>query len=106
MNKELVNKAITSNNIEWRKHSLERMLQRGISCQNVKDVLLKGEIIEHYKNDKPFESALFYKKIDKPLHVVASLDKNEIKIYVITAYIPDNSHFLEDLKTRKSNEKQ
>ena len=66
--------------------------------------MLKGEIIEQYKDDKPFESALFFYTIDKPIYVVASLDRTEIKIYIITAYIPDNNHFLEDFKTRKSHE--
>jgi len=37
---------------------------------------------------------------------VASLDKIEVKIYTITAYIPDNKHFLKDFKTRINNEKQ
>ena len=104
MDRDIIQKAVESNNIEWRKHSLERMLQRGISRSDVKETLLKGEIIEHYKNDKPFESALFYYKMDKPLHVVASLDKEEVKVYVITAYIPDSKHFLNDFKTRISNE--
>ncbi len=105
MNRKLIHKAIASNNIEWRKHSLERMLQRGISRQDVIKVLLKGELIEHYKDDKPFESALFFYELNNPIHVVASLDKTEIKIYVITAYIPDNNYFLEDFKTRRSDAK-
>ena len=106
MDRALIQKAIEVNKIEWRKHSLERMLQRGISRMDVKETLLKGELIEYYKNDKPFESGLFFYKADKPLHVVASLDKIEVKIYVITAYIPDNKHFLKDFKTRINNEKQ
>ena len=106
MNRALIRKAIEDNNIEWRKHSLERMLQRGISRKKVKETLLKGELIEHYKNDKPFKSGLFFYETDKPLHVVASLDEIEVKVYVITAYIPDNKHFLKDFKTRINYEKR
>ncbi len=106
MNRKLIQKAIEANNIEWRKHSLERMLQRGISRRSVKEALLKGELIEYYENDKPFESGLFFYKANKPLHVVASLDTIEVKVYVITAYIPDSKHFLKDFKTRINNEKQ
>jgi hypothetical protein len=35
--------AIENGNIEWLKHSLERMFERGISRDSVKEVLLSGE---------------------------------------------------------------
>lgn len=106
MNKlDLIN-ALKVGNIEWRRHALERMLQRNISRSDVKETLKYGEIIEYYKMDKPFESALFFYHKEKVLHVVASFDKINKIIYIITAYIPDTKHFLEDLKTRRNNEKK
>ena len=104
MDKKKIENALKFGKIEWRKHALERMLERGISRKEVKTVLEQGEIIENYKNDTPFESALFFYIDKKPIHVVASLDESTMTIYVITAYIPDTTHFNKDLKTRKRDE--
>ena len=87
--------------VEWRKHALERMLQRNISRYEVKDALLYGEIIEVYKDDKPYESALYLHMKSSPLHVVASFDSINRVVYVITAYRPDEVHFENDFKTRR-----
>jgi len=35
---------------------------------------------------------------------VASLDEENMTVYIITAYLPDSVHFNEDLKTRRENE--
>lgn len=69
---------------------LERMMERGISRDTVKEVLLKGEIIENYLDDKPYPSALFlgWAK-NQPFHVVAVLDSLTGWCFVITAYKPD-----------------
>ena len=101
MNKEKIIKALNTGIINWRKHALERMLERGITRLEVKTVLKKGEIIETYETDIPFESALFFYIDKKPIHVVASLDENSNTIHVITAYIPNNIYFYNDLKTRR-----
>jgi len=37
----------------------------------------------------------------KPLHVVAALDMKTKWCYIITAYWPDSTHFIEDYKTRR-----
>jgi len=101
MNKAKLCDAVNSGMIEWRKHALERMLQRNITRHEVKEALLFGETIEVYKDDKPFVSALFLHIDTKPLHVVASLDENTNVAYVITAYRPDNQNFENDFKTRR-----
>ena len=101
MDKAKIIKALKKGRIEWRKHALERMFERNISRAEVKEVLQKGDIIEHYETDTPFESALFFYTDTKALHVVASLDKATQTIYIITAYEPNLTHFKEDLKTRR-----
>lgn len=45
-NLEAIRFAIRRGRIEWQSHALERMAQRGILRAEVKEVLLKGEIIE------------------------------------------------------------
>jgi len=101
-NKLLV--ALNNSNIEWRKHALERMLTRGITRAEVKSALMYGEIIEEYKDDKPYESALFFYVNNKPLNVVVGFDIGNMMLYVITAYIPDKEHFNDDFKTRRRND--
>jgi len=47
MNRDLLQNAVKKGYIEWQRHALERMMERGISRETVKEVLLKGEIIEN-----------------------------------------------------------
>ena len=101
MDKEKIIKALEVGTIEWRRHALERMLERDISRAEVKMTLKNGEIIENYETDVPFESALFFYVDSKPIHVVASLDEATNTIYIITAYVPSTTHFNTDLKTRR-----
>ncbi|MEK7264454.1 MAG: DUF4258 domain-containing protein [Bacteroidota bacterium] len=102
MNRIVFEKAISSQNIEWRKHALQRMFERGISREDVKDILRNGEIIEEYFDDKPFPSMLIFKFINnRPLHIVASLNESESQIFIITAYEPTVEKFESDFKTRR-----
>ena len=98
MNKDKIIEALDVGTVEWRRHALERMLERDISRLEVKITLQNGET---YETDVPFESALFFYVDSKPVHVVASLDEDTKTIYIITAYIPSSTHFCEDLKTRR-----
>jgi len=87
--------------IEWRSHALKRMLQRGITQEEVKTAIQQGEIIEEYPKDRPFESVLIFHQNSRVIHVVVSLDKINQIMYIITAYIPDTIHFENNLKTRR-----
>ncbi|MDP8206697.1 MAG: DUF4258 domain-containing protein [Candidatus Electryonea clarkiae] len=94
--------AIKEKRVSWQKHALQRMLERNIHRLEIMDVIKNGEVIEHYPEDRPFPSALFFKSVEeKPLHVVASFDEIDKLIYIITVYIPDSRRFEEDFKTRK-----
>jgi len=65
-------------------------------------VLLNGERIRDYTEDRPFPSALFLGYISgKPLHVVAACDEIENEAFVITAYEPSLDVFESDYRTRK-----
>ncbi|MCK5535592.1 MAG: DUF4258 domain-containing protein [Bacteroidales bacterium] len=103
MNRDKLRNTLDGGIVEWRKHALERMLQRNITRNEVKEALSFGEVIEIYKDDKPFESALFLHINIKPLHVVASLDEEQSIVYIITAYRPDNENFENDFKTRRKD---
>jgi len=102
MNVEKLKKAINEENIEWRKHVFQRMLERNITRENVKEVVTKGELIEDYKSDKPFPSALFFKVVNnRPIHVVIAFDEKQNKSHIITTYEPTLDIFESDYKTRK-----
>jgi len=86
--------------ILWRKHALERMLERGTSRAEVFEVLVRGEMIEQYEADRPFPSALLGVSAEPPLHVVVALDEAGGAIHISTAYRPDAAHFASDHRTR------
>jgi len=95
--------AIREKRIEWRKHSLQRLAERGIHQKDVLEVILSGELIEDYPDDNPYPSALFLAFImDRPLHVVAAYDGTDHRAYIITAYQPSLEFFEEDYKTRRA----
>lgn len=94
--------ALENGFIEWQRHALERMMERGISRESVKEILKKGEIIEDYPDDKPYPSALFLGWVrGEPLHAVAAFDSLTGWCFIITAYKPDLEHFESDYKTRR-----
>jgi hypothetical protein len=104
MDREGLKRAIESDSIEWQRHALERMMERGISREIVKKVLLSGEIIEDYPNDKPYPSALLLGWVEgEPFHVVTALDSESGCCFIITAYKPDLEHFEPDYKTRRQH---
>ena len=93
---------IRQGRIEWSAHALKRMLEKGISRASIKHIVCTGEMIENYSDDKPFPSGLFYSIWqNQPLHAVITYDLTNQKMFLITAYCPNEEHFETTLKTRK-----
>ena len=66
------------------------MYARKIMSVNVKRCLIEGEIIEEYRDDKPYPSFLIYAKLDqKYLHVVCAVAEEQL--FIIITYYPDES---------------
>lgn len=102
MNLDALRRAVHDERIDWRKHSLSRLTERGITQSQALDVLLTGEPIESYEDDKPYPSALFLGfPSGVPLHVVAAFDEAHRIVYIITVYEPTLEHFEEDFRTRR-----
>ena len=99
---DIVHSALRSARVIWRKHALERMLGRGVSRDEVREVLLRGAQIEDYPDDFPFPSGLFLGTVaDRSLHVVAGLDSKNKTVYIISVYEPDSDHFESNGRTRR-----
>ena len=93
--------AADSKNIHLTLHVLDRFKERGIAFEDIRNVLLHGEITEQYPNDYPFPSCLELGATvyGKALHVCCGVGDN--KIWLITAYYPSENEWESDLKTRK-----
>ena len=83
------------------KHARQRLVERGISIDDVQNAIRTGELIKQYEDDKPFPSCLLLGQTEQKvkIHVVVSTD-NEF-LYIITAYHPNEKEWESDLKTRK-----
>ena len=79
-----------------------KLAERGIPQESVREVLLRGERIREYADDKPFPSALFPGYVSgKPLHVVAACDERSGQVFIITAYEPSLVFFEPDYRTKR-----
>ena len=88
--------------IVYRVHATLRMAERGISRAHVEEVIVKGETIENYPDDKPYPSRLLLATIlRRPLHVVAAWNELDREWIVITVYRPDPAEWDTDFKRRK-----
>lgn len=101
MNIDDIKKLINEQKIIWRDHILIRMQQRGIKIKDVIECITSGEIVECYLDDYPYPSCLILGYTNKRtgMHVVCAAGQN--KIWMITAYYPDENEWYEDLKTRR-----
>jgi hypothetical protein len=86
----------------FRVHALQRMFERGISVDDVRQVLAIGETIEDYPEDTPFPSRLVLGwRESRPLHVVFADNRLEQEIIVVTVYEPDPARWDPDFRRRQ-----
>lgn len=96
-----IQKICASGKIKWSLHSAKRILQRGISREDVISAIMEGEIIEEYPSNWPHPACLIYGSIEDSsniIHVVVGINDY---IHIITAYYPDTELFEDDLKSRR-----
>lgn len=82
-------------------HVIKRCKERDIDSDSIINVIMHGEIIKQYEDDKPFPSCLLLGMAvnNKYLHVVVASDG--INLQIITAYYPSLDEWKPDFKTRK-----
>ncbi len=84
----LIQQCVRKGQLWFTNHAVKRMLERAISDDEVREVILNGEIIEDYPQDKYGPSCLIYGKTRamRPLHVQCSAPP---RVRVITVYPPN-----------------
>lgn len=85
--------------IVWSNHAAQRILQRGISRENVLYAISNGKIIEEYPSNDPQPACLIlgYTSDGTAIHIIIGMDDY---IHIITAYYPDD-RFEIDKTTRR-----
>jgi hypothetical protein len=83
-------------------HAVTRMFERNVNTSDIRQVIESGEVIADYPDDSPSPSCLLlgWAK-NRPLHVVVAFDEENKRCYVITCYIPDQSQWESDFKSRR-----
>ena len=98
---EELRKLCTDDAIIMTAHVIKRCKERNKDSNSIKNVIIHGEIIKQYEDDKPFPSCLLLGMSvnDRYLHVVVASDT--INLHIITAYYPNVGEWEPDFKTRK-----
>lgn len=88
---ERIRESFNANSIQWRKHSLERMLEREITRADVRRCIVNGKILKKYTDTGPYPAYLIegLDVNEAILHTVIGFDEVENKSYIITVYYPD-----------------
>ncbi len=93
---------MNSRPLVFRIHAIQRMFERKISEESVKQVLQSGEMIEDYSDEMPRPGGLMLgKRGNRPLHVVMTENERDDELIVITVYEPKLSHWKTGFKARK-----
>ena len=98
---EIIRERVKAEDYWFTIHAFERCVERVISPVEIKDVILSGEIIEDYPEDKYGPSCLIYGVTEEGriLHVQCSIEL----VWIITAYDPTlyPEEWDEDFKRRR-----
>jgi hypothetical protein len=102
MDMQAIQDQIRSRVYYWRQHAIQRSIARAITEEEVVEVLLSGEIIEAYPNDKYGPSCLILGKTrtGRPLHIQCSLPPT---VWIITLYEPDPKEWIDFRRRRRGD---
>jgi hypothetical protein len=86
----------------FRVHAVQRMAERAITIDDVRDVVQNGEVIHEYPDDTPYPSHLILGwRSTRPLHVVAADNHDAQETIIITVYEPDPDLWKPDFRSKK-----
>lgn len=93
---------MTYNDLFFRIHAIERMLEQDISEVEIRDVLENGEVIEEATDQFGTRKLLHLRVVaGRPLHVLTIDDDEARRTEIITAYEPDLDRWQPGFRTRK-----
>ena len=86
---------------EFSRHAFRRAIERNISEQEIREAGAKGEVIEHYPDDKYSPSALLFgfTAAGRALHFQVSLMESS-STKIITIYEPNPTEWIDHRKRR------
>lgn len=88
------------NSLLFRAHAVQRMFEREISMDKVRQALKAEDVIEDYSSEMPEPSRLLIGAQGKrPFHVVTS--ENERQTTIITVYLPSPDKWKKDYRSRR-----
>jgi hypothetical protein len=88
--------------IIFRLHAIQRMFERRISAESVRQVLETGEMIEDYSDEMAHPGGLMLSQRGKrPVHVVMAENIKDSELVVITVYEPDAAQWKAHFRSRK-----
>jgi hypothetical protein len=93
---------LNSHPIIFRMHAFQRMFERRISVEAVRQVLQTGEMIEDYSAEMPAPGGLISGRHgNRPLHVVMAENTIETELVVITVYEPNPAQWKPGFRNRR-----
>ena len=89
-------------NLTFRLHAIKRMFEREVAAEDIRHILMAGELIEDYPTDTPYPSCLVMGWCGtRPLHIVVADNSAEDEQIIVTVYEPDLVRWEPDFKRRK-----
>jgi len=81
---EKIPKKIEADQFEFSKHAVDQSIIRRITVQEVREVFLKGEVIEDYPEDKYGPSCLIFGRTvsGRPIHIQCSCPERPNARYI------------------------
>ena len=100
MDISLIQDKIRKGQYYWRQHAIERSIERLVAEEEVAEVILSGEIIEEYSEDKYGPSCLIFgrTRTGRPIHVQCSLPP---PVWIITLYEPNPDEWINFRKRKE-----
>ncbi|HVA88349.1 MAG TPA: DUF4258 domain-containing protein [Chloroflexota bacterium] len=93
---------MSTDRLVFRLHAIQRMFERQISVEDVRQVLSSGETIRDYPDDTPYPSRLMLGwRGTRPLHVVAATDAAGGETIIVTVYEPDPAQWEADFRRKQ-----
>jgi hypothetical protein len=88
----------------WSRHAIGKLIEEGISRQEIEEALATCEVIEKYPartGPLPDCLVLGWIRNQEPIHAVVAIDEANDCVFVITVYRPDRRRWEDGYRVRK-----